>query len=141
MIKKYVNRLLIFQEVAGPPAKKTALASLFDDDDDDDDDDENTNNYMLFPVSQKELIKKEIHHYKSMPQNPMSESPLTFWKSKQDELPYLTSLSVKYLGIQASSVAAERVFSTTGDIVTATRSCLKSENVDSLVFLKKNLDT
>ncbi|KAG7278419.1 hypothetical protein CRUP_026970 [Coryphaenoides rupestris] len=34
---------------------------------------------------------------------------------------------------------SERVFSTAGDIVTAKRSTLSPDNVDILIFLKKNL--
>ena len=38
----------------------------------------------------------------------------------------------------ATSVPAERVFSTAGDVVTAQRSQLKSEHVDRLILLKRN---
>ncbi|KAK1894208.1 Zinc finger BED domain containing protein 1 [Dissostichus eleginoides] len=38
-----------------------------------------------------------------------------------------------------TSVSAERVFSTAGDVVTAKRSTLKPEHVDKLLFLQKNL--
>ncbi|KAK7877985.1 hypothetical protein WMY93_031365 [Mugilogobius chulae] len=41
--------------------------------------------------------------------------------------------------LSGTSVAAERVFSTAGDIVTAQRSVLKPEHVDQLLFLNKNL--
>jgi len=47
-------------------------------------------------------------------------------------------MAKKYLCIPATSVPAERVFSTAGDVVTAQRSQLKSEHVDRLIFLKKN---
>jgi hypothetical protein len=49
-------------------------------------------------------------------------------------------IEVKYLYIPATSVASERVFSTAGDLVSAQRACLESEQVDRLVFLKKNLE-
>jgi hypothetical protein len=45
-----------------------------------------------------------------------------------------------YLCIPATSVASERIFSTAGDLVTAQRSCLSGDQVDRLIFLKKNLD-
>ena len=44
-----------------------------------------------------------------------------------------------YLCIHATSVPSERVFSTAGDIATAQRAALSGENVDILIFLKKNL--
>ena len=53
--------------------------------------------------------------------------------------PVWAHIAKKYLVTQATSVASERVFSTAGDIVCAQRSCLKSEKVDMLLFLKKNL--
>ena len=57
--------------------------------------------------------------------------------------PMLYKLAMKYLCIQATSVPSERVFSslsTAGDIVTAERARIDSELVDSMIFLKKNVD-
>jgi hypothetical protein len=68
----------------------------------------------------------------------MNANPLEFWKV-HPEYPDLSLLSQTYFCVQATSVASERVFSTSGDIVSATRSCLKPDLVDSLVFLKKNM--
>ena len=52
----------------------------------------------------------------------------------------LARLAPHYLCVQASSVASERVFSTTGDLVSATRACLGASHVEEMVFLKKNMD-
>ena len=46
---------------------------------------------------------------------------------------------MKYLCIQSASVPSERVFST-GDIVTDERAKIDSEIVDSMIFLKKNVN-
>ena len=70
---------------------------------------------------------------------PLDDDPLEWWKDQVD-LPLLSSLAKKYLCIPATSVESERVFSTAGDIVTATRSVLSHEHIDQLIFLKKNLD-
>ena len=43
------------------------------------------------------------------------------------------------LGVPATSVASERVFSTAGDVVTAQHACLSGNQVDMLVFLKQNI--
>lgn len=51
----------------------------------------------------------------------------------------LARLAKNPLGIPLTSVPSEMVFSTAGDIVTATRSALSAEKVDMLIFLKKNL--
>ena len=40
----------------------------------------------------------------------------------------------KYLGVVATSVPSERLFSTAGNIVSAKRSAMDPENVESLVF-------
>lgn len=47
--------------------------------------------------------------------------------------------SKRYLAVQATSVASERVFLTAGDIVTSQRAALSTENVDILIFLEKNM--
>lgn len=54
--------------------------------------------------------------------------------------PQLVELAKHYLCIPGTGVAAERVFSTAGDIVTAQRSTLSPEHVDQLLFLQKNLE-
>lgn len=48
-------------------------------------------------------------------------------------------LAKRYLAAPATSVPSERVFSTAGDIVNASRSALSTDNVDKLIFLKKNM--
>ena len=53
--------------------------------------------------------------------------------------PMIANVAKRYLCIPGSSVSAERVFSTARDIVTAQRSTLKSEHIDQLVFLHKNV--
>ena len=52
----------------------------------------------------------------------------------------MATLARIYLGVPATSVPSERVFSTAGDIVTAQRSRLAGDHIDQLIFLKKNLD-
>ena len=56
------------------------------------------------------------------------------------KLPNLSKLSKNYLVEQATSVAAERVFSTSGDILLSERSCLEADSLDCMIFLKKNAD-
>lgn len=114
-----------------PPAKKTALESLFDED--------ITITGQDPPLSARENSKRELQQYREKKQATMKENPLLWWKANELFFPRLFKLAVKYCCVQATSVASERVFSTTGDIVTATRACLKAENVNSLVFLKKNI--
>ena len=43
-------------------------------------------------------------------------STLAFWKQQQVVFPSLDTLAMKYLGVQASSAAVERMFSISGHI-------------------------
>lgn len=67
-------------------------------------------------------------------------SLLEWWKKNQCVFPRLSILARKYLGIPASSVPSERVFSLAGNIVNKKRSRMKPALVDSLIFLKMNMD-
>jgi len=53
--------------------------------------------------------------------------------------PYVAMLAKRYLAVSATSVPSERVFSTAGDIVSASRSALSASNVDKFIFLEKNM--
>jgi len=52
--------------------------------------------------------------------------------------PFLTILARKFLTIQATSVASERVFSKGGLIVTDHRATLTNDHASQLVFLSAN---
>jgi hypothetical protein len=52
--------------------------------------------------------------------------------------PHLSILARKYLGIVATSVPSEMLFSVTGNIVNTKRSLLDPSNVEKLVFLHDN---
>ena len=60
-------------------------------------------------------------------------NPLKWWSVHASSYPMLAVLAKKYLCISASSSASERVFSTSGNIVSKKRSCLKSHNRISVV--------
>lgn len=53
-------------------------------------------------------------------------------------MPLFNFMYFRYAVAQATSVASERVFSLAGDIVRAERSRLDPDQVNSLIFLKKN---
>lgn len=91
------------------------------------------------PKSVSTRAEEEMKKYSEQPALPLTEDPLMWWKSKEKDLPLLAKLAQRILCIPGTSVAAERVFSTAGDVVTAQRSCLLSEHVDQLIFLQKNL--
>ena len=71
---------------------------------------------------------------------PLTCNPLLWWKANELKYPILLKLAKRYyLCIPATSVAGERVFSSAGDLASPQRSCLRSEHVDKLIVLKKNL--
>ncbi|XP_067653283.1 E3 SUMO-protein ligase ZBED1-like [Haliotis asinina] len=51
----------------------------------------------------------------------------------------ITTSSKQAVDSEATSVPSERAFSTAGDIITPNRASLKPDNLDMLLFLKKNL--
>lgn len=69
----------------------------------------------------------------------LQEDPLRWWNVHQVCYPMIASVAKRYLCIPGTSVSAERVFSTAGDIVTAQRSTLTSKHVDQLIFMHKNV--
>ena len=66
-------------------------------------------------------------------------NPLKWWKANESRFLILSKLAKRLLCIPATSVPAERIFSTSGLIVNNQRASLKPENLDMLVFLNKNL--
>nr|XP_055049286.1 E3 SUMO-protein ligase ZBED1-like [Misgurnus anguillicaudatus] len=90
--------------------------------------------------SSSSRAEEELKKYLEAPPLSLSENPLSWWRTHQTAFPLLAGLAKRYLCIPGTSVAAERVFSTAGDIVTAQRSSLTPAHVDQLIFLQKNLN-
>lgn len=113
-----------------PPRKKSALDDLLGD----------VFIQKVEVLPQKAPLEKvniEIIQYQKEKSLSLTGNPLEWWKEHQMFYPYLSNLAKQYLGIPATSVPSERVFSTTGDIITAQRAALKPAYVDMMVFLKK----
>ncbi|XP_039625496.1 E3 SUMO-protein ligase ZBED1-like [Polypterus senegalus] len=83
-------------------------------------------------------VQEEVSKYRASGCLSLEADPLLWWNGNEATYPHIAKLAKRYLCIPATSVASERVFSTAGDIVTATRSVLSAENVDKLIFLAKN---
>lgn len=66
-------------------------------------------------------------------------NPLTWWRENEKRFPQLSKIARCLLNILATSTPSERIFSVAGLTVNKLRSSLKPKNVDSLVFLNKNL--
>ena len=65
--------------------------------------------------------------------------PLQWWKENGARFPHLMMLAKKYLAIPGSSVPSERLFSKAGELISEKRSQLKPKNMDTILFLNKNL--
>ena len=67
------------------------------------------------------------------------ECPLQWWKEHARLLPYLSRLAYRYLAMPATSAPVERLFSVTGQVVTAKRASVDPHTVTFLVFLHETL--
>ena len=90
-------------------------------------------------VSHNELVMAELSRYKSEAVLELNGKPLEWWNKYKHSFPNLSLMARKYLGVVATSVPSERLFSCAGNIVTSKRSALEPENVEKLVFLHDNL--
>ena len=66
------------------------------------------------------------------------EDPLDFWRTHEKVFPSLALLAKKYLSVQASSAAVERMFSISGHIFSLKRRRLGIKFFSLLVLLKLN---
>ena len=64
---------------------------------------------------------------------------LDWWKAKQEIFPILSIIAWKYLGIPATSVASERLFSDARNHITAKRNSLNPGLLGKMLFLKRNM--
>lgn len=84
---------------------------------------------VITPVEEFENFRREAPSHSD-------ENVLSWWKARHHQYSTLAKLAKQYLCIPATSVPAERVFSTAGLIVSKLRASLKAETVD---MLNKNL--
>ena len=90
-------------------------------------------------LSPEQHCKKELESYLGSATLDFEEDPLPWWKSAAPKFPLLSKLARKYLCVCATSCASERVFSSSGKIVTPLRASMNPHKVDMLTFLSKNL--
>ena len=114
-------------EPSQPPRKKKRLAEIFK---------KPSSSHKL---RAEDIAAGEIDQYIHSPCAEVDSNPLEWWKTHYVDYSHLACLAKKYLCIPATSVASERLFSTSGNIVTDKRCCLKPERVNMLTFLAKNL--
>jgi hypothetical protein len=85
--------------------------------------------------------KKEVENYLNcqLSFENESETILEWWRRNELYFPRLARVAKKLLAIPASSVSSERVFSLAGNIVNKKRSRLSATNVDTFIFMNKNM--
>ncbi|GFQ88990.1 zinc finger BED domain-containing protein 1 [Trichonephila clavata] len=74
--------------------------------------------------------EKELNEYLSVPRVSFEHDPLDWWKVHYESFPSLKVLARKYLCIQGSSVASERVFSSGGRVITRQRASLLPKHAE-----------
>jgi hAT family C-terminal dimerisation region len=67
---------------------------------------------------------------------PPKTDPITWWKENTFRFPSLSRMARDYLSVPGTSVPAEEVFSTAGDIVSKKRNRLVGENIRMLMLPK-----
>lgn len=60
---------------------------------------------------------------------------LSWWQNKSNEFPILSKIALNYHAIPGSSTPSERLFSTSGNIITDKRSRLSPESIENLLIL------
>ncbi|XP_075891661.1 uncharacterized protein LOC142894282 [Nelusetta ayraudi] len=81
----------------------------------------------------------EVRRYSEEKVIPRDKVVLVWWRDHEQTFPVLSKLAVSYLGITATSVPSERVFSKAGEVLSKKRNRLKGKTVNMLLFLNKNL--
>ena len=77
--------------------------------------------------------------FQNEPQTHHDFDALVWWKMNSKRFPILARLAKRYLCVPATSIPAERIFSTARLVVSNKRSSLTPENADMLIFVNKNL--
>ena len=88
-------------------------------------------------LSQDSTLKNELKNYLAEAPIPRRKNPFAWWKANATQFKTLPFVARQLLRMPATSISAERVFSTAGLTITKLRSNLKPKNVDALIFLTK----
>lgn len=90
-------------------------------------------------LTDRERLAKELDSFLDEPNEAEDSNPLKWWQINQSKYPTVAAVARVYLGIPATSVASERIFSKCGRVCTERRSLLSPNHIEQLVFLAQNL--
>ena len=90
-------------------------------------------------MSDRERMAKELGNFLDEPNEAENSDPFEWWRSNQFRYPTVAVVVRLYLGIPATSVASERIFSKCSRVCSERRSVLSPAHVEQLVFLSHNL--
>jgi len=83
--------------------------------------------------------KLMVATYLDEPKCKSNVCPLQVWMGQCQRYPEIVTIALKHLSAPVSSVASEREFKVTRDLTNGSRTRLKPDNVEELLFLKHNL--
>jgi len=88
----------------------------------------------------KPFIKSrdEIAEYLQLEEIDFESDPFIWWSDREEKFTILSILAKKYLSVNACSTASERLFSDTGNLITAKRTRISTNLFKTLIFLKRN---
>jgi hypothetical protein len=89
-------------------------------------------------INAQRSVGQELAAYLQESAPPMDSNPLDWWKVNQIRYPKLAKAAKHFLGIPATSVPSERLFSKSGQALTNRRNRLSSTSVNMVVFLNCN---
>ena len=87
----------------------------------------------------KDLINQELKTYLALRIEKRDVNPVKWWAKNKERFPFLYRVAMKYLGCPGTSTACERMFSTTGKIITKQRNRIAPSLVNIQVKLNKNM--
>ena len=89
--------------------------------------------------TQEQAVDKEFQKYLAEDLISIDDNPLKWWKSNQFHFPILAKVAKLFLCIPATSVLCERLFSTSGNIITPKQASLEPNTASMLCFMVQNL--
>ena len=83
-------------------------------------------------------LNKLLVFYLKTPTISKKSNPLQNWRENYKTLYPFSELAKKLFSFPASSVASERLFSSTSQIVTKRRNLIHNKKIEQIIFLREN---